>query len=126
MAGPFTTDPLVLYCDPWHGHTNRFEENPVTMHCSCVQTAVSALKEFSARRVTRYFSVSETCTRAALPGLLRGEPLPIFTVTVPNDSLALIVASCVIFPPPPGLVGLPLPPPPHPSMSDATVTNEIA
>src|SRR5258707_15759876 len=21
-AGPFTTAPLVLYCEPWHGHVN--------------------------------------------------------------------------------------------------------
>ncbi len=21
-AGPFTTAPVVLYCDPWHGHVN--------------------------------------------------------------------------------------------------------
>ena len=98
----------------------------MTLHCSCVQTAVIALNEFSAMRATRN-RPAPLSTNAALPDAASGDPAPIGTVTVLPDTLALMTLS-VVFPPPPvvgpGAVGLLLPP--HPSASEATVTIDIA
>jgi hypothetical protein len=126
VAGPFATEPLVVYCEPWHGHTNRLDEdeNVVTSHCSCVQTAVSALNDCWPVRATRNLPIV-LCTNAALPADASGDAASIVTETVLPETDPLIIESVVaLLPPPPGLVGLF--PPPQPSMSDAMVTNEIA
>ncbi len=97
----------------------------MTLHCSCVQTAVMALNEFSAMRATRNLP-APLSTNAALPEAESGDPAPIGTVTVLPDTLALMTLRVVL--PPPGVgdgfVGLLLPP--HPSASEATVTIDIA
>ena len=45
VAGPWITAPLVLYVEPWHGQTYCALWNPLTTQPSCVQIAVSAVKE---------------------------------------------------------------------------------
>jgi hypothetical protein len=100
------------------------DENPLMMHCSCVQIAVRALNVSWPVRVTRKLS-DPPWTRAALPTAASGEPLSTVKVIVFPALFALIVANGGTFMPPPGAVGLPLPPP-QPSTSDATVTSEIA
>ncbi len=52
-AGPFTTPPLVLKREPWHGQTNVVPENPVTVHPSCVHVAVNTEKVVASFRVAR-------------------------------------------------------------------------
>jgi hypothetical protein len=77
-------------------------------------------------RATRKLLVP-ACTSAVLPALANAVPLTLLTVTVPPAEAPLTVGSAGTFeppPPPPGAPGLPLLP--HPSMRDATVTNEIA
>lgn len=93
-------------------------------HCSCVQIAVTAVKALSEVRVTRKLLLPPACTSADVPTVPSAVPLTLLTVTVPPADVPLTVASDGTEPPPPGLVGLPFPP--HPSMRDATVTNEIA
>ena len=45
VAGPLRTCPAVLYCEPWHGQTYVGLRKPVIVHASCVQMAVSAVKD---------------------------------------------------------------------------------
>jgi hypothetical protein len=87
--------------------------------------AVSAVNESPPARDTRNLP-AELCTKAALPADASGDPASIFTETALPETLAVIMGNVVALlpPPPPGLVGLP--PPPHPSISDAIVTSEIA
>src|SRR5687767_302278 len=101
-----------------------FDWKPVIKFCSCVQTAVNALKESCSVRVTRIL-LPPACTRAALPTVASAVPLTLLTVTVLPAELALMVASVgTLVPPPLGPAGLPLLP--HPSMREPTVTSEIA
>lgn len=125
VAGPRVTAPLVLYCDPWHGHVNVPDEKPETTHCSCVQTAVSALKLLSAVRATRKLP-EPVCTSAALPTFASADALTFSMRIDPPEAVAFIVGSAGTFvPPPPGFVGLPFPPP-QPSMSEVIVTSDTA
>lgn len=58
-AGPFTTPPLVLKREPWHGQTNVDPEAPVIVHPSCVHVAVSTEKVLASFRVARKLPVEE-------------------------------------------------------------------
>src|SRR5688572_14484133 len=96
------------------------------MHCSWVQIAENALNDPDPVWVTRKLSLP-ACTSAAPPTVASAVP-PTLTVT----ALPARVPETVVSdgappppPPPPGPAGLPFLPP-HPSMRDATVTNEIA
>jgi hypothetical protein len=94
------------------------------MHCSCVQTAVNALNAFSPVRATRKLLLP-ACTSAALPTLANAVPLTLLTVIVPPAAdPGTVVSDGAFDPPPPGPAGLLFLP--HPSMTDATVTSEIA
>ena len=119
VAGPLVTDPLVVYCDPWQGHSNVPLPKLLTTHCSCVQTAVRAVN-WSPARETRKLPLVEL-TSAAPPVAASGEFASIVTVTVPLDTVPLTVRSAgrdeLL-----GDVELP----PHPVIAEATAASDTA
>ena len=52
-AGPLTTAPLVLYCEPWQGQVKVPDSYRSTVHASWVHTAVIALNVSWPTRATR-------------------------------------------------------------------------
>ena len=80
VAGPIPTAPVVVNCDPWHGHTNRLLENPVIVQPSCVHVAVRAVNESCAVWATRNVP-NGVCTIAAEPTVASGEVASIVTDT---------------------------------------------
>ena len=88
----------------------------MTVHASCVQTAVSAVNESWAVRATRKFPLL-VCTSAALPTLASGELASTVSVIAPPATLALMVGNSGTEL---GDVALP----PHASIIAATVASE--
>jgi hypothetical protein len=122
VAGPFTTAPLVVYCDPWHGHSNVEFAKLLTTQPSCVQTAVSAVNASPARE-TRKLPL-DVATSAALPVDASGELASIVIEMTPPTTVALIVRSDGSVEPPDDPVdevGLP----PHPVIADAIDASDI-
>jgi hypothetical protein len=93
----------------------------LTVHPSCVQIAVSAVKLLCPVRVTRN-DRPDAFTSAALPAADSGEPASTFNVSVLFVIVPLMVGRLLDEPPPPlGDVGLL---PPHPVIAIATAPSE--
>lgn len=86
MAGPWTTAPLVLNSEPWHGQTYTELAKPPTSQPSCVQTAVTVVTAVCDVRATRYVPV-EAVTVAAPPTAASGDELSTLIVSVRPTSV---------------------------------------
>ena len=118
-AGPLTTAPERLNCEPWHWHSYVWFWKVLTVHCSCVHVAVSAENAFCAVRATRN-DRPEAFTSAASPTVARA-PLSTLSVIVLFAMEPLIVGSAGNPLGPPGDVGLL---PPHPVSAATAAPSE--
>jgi hypothetical protein len=117
VAGPLATAPVVVNRDPWHGHTYWLPENPVIVHASCVQVAVSAVNDSSPVLDTRNLP-SALWTIAAEPTAANGDAASIVTDTLRPLTVADTELSADADPED-GDVGLP---PPHAAIAPAAAT----
>lgn len=116
-AGPWTTPPVALNCDPWHGHWNVWLLKPVMVHCSCVHTEVIALNVSVAARMTRNEPRFDW-TSAAPPVAASGDVASTVTRTEFPEVVPLTVASCGTS------LGEVVPLPPHAVSADARVPSD--
>jgi hypothetical protein len=93
VAGPIATAPEVENCEPWHGHTNRVPENPVTVQPSCVHVAVSAVKVSWPVCATKNVP-NDVCTIAIEPTAASADAASIVTDTMRPATAAAADGSC--------------------------------
>ena len=104
-AGPITTAPPVLNREPWQGHTNCDDSNPLTVQASCVHVAVRTVNAVSLVRAIKKLPI-EVLASAAVPADPSAPDAGMVMETTRPETVAVTLESCGAEPPP-GELGLP-------------------